>query len=259
MVFEIPKDHPRYFSLLEREKMVKAAHDGLLAPVALIAHGRGEAFDYLLGEKTIFSAKTAIKLSALALLAAKSPVISVNGNIAALVREELWELAQIIPCPLEVNIFYRTPERMTKLLSYLAHKDIEILGNNPDALIPGLSSERAKCTKKGIFNSDVILVPLEDGDRCEALRRMGKFVIVIDLNPFSRTARTASLTIVDNVTRCLKELIKELIFIKDNLEQFNLISVPEVNNSVLLEQAVAAIGERIELFKERQINNPNLD
>ena len=35
-----------------------------------------------------------------------------------------------------------------------------------------------------------ILVPLEDGDRCEALVNMGKTVVVIDLNPLSRSATT---------------------------------------------------------------------
>ena len=33
----------------------------------------------------------------------------------------------------------------------------------------------------GIYQSDVVLVPLEDGDRTEALISNGKFVITIDL------------------------------------------------------------------------------
>ena len=41
----IPKSHPRYESLLLREKMVEASKEGILADSALIAHGRGEAFD----------------------------------------------------------------------------------------------------------------------------------------------------------------------------------------------------------------------
>ena len=44
-------------------------------------------------------------------------------------------------------------------------------------------------------------MPLEDGDRCEALVAMGKTVLVVDLNPLSRTARTATVTIVDEVGR----------------------------------------------------------
>ena len=59
---------------------------------------------------------------------------------------------------------------------------------------------------KGIFSADVVLVPLEDGDRCQALVNMGKTVIAIDLNPLSRTARSATITIVDELTRALPHI-----------------------------------------------------
>ncbi len=45
---DIPASHPRRASLLRRKSLVDAAKLGLLADSALIAHGRGEAFDYLL-------------------------------------------------------------------------------------------------------------------------------------------------------------------------------------------------------------------
>ncbi len=48
----IPEDHPRYESLLSRDKIIKACKSGILADAGMIAHGRGEAFDYLIGEKT---------------------------------------------------------------------------------------------------------------------------------------------------------------------------------------------------------------
>ena len=247
---KIPKDHPRYASLLMRERLVEGQQEGLLAPVAAIAHGRGEAFDYLLGEKTGQSALNALKMSAKLLISAKNPVISVNGNTAVLARDEILDLALILNCPIEINIFYRTPERMAKLLTYFKNDDVEILGKNPDARIPNLSSERAKCTKNGIYSADVIFVPLEDGDRCEALIKMGKTVIAVDLNPFSRTARTASVTIVDNITRCvpvLTEMIKQA--------QTNP-SVIDVNftNADILTQAVDEIKERIDEFKK----NPSI-
>ena len=41
--------HPRYASLLMRRRLEIAAEKGMLADSAMIAHGRGEAFDYLLG------------------------------------------------------------------------------------------------------------------------------------------------------------------------------------------------------------------
>src|SRR5438477_302099 len=97
---KIPKSHQRYDSLMRRETLVRAWKAGIVVPEGLIAHGRGEAFDYLYG-------------------------------------------------------------------------------------------------------ADVVLVPLEDGDRAEALVRMEKVVISVDLNPFSRTTRTASIPVVDELSRAL--------------------------------------------------------
>ncbi|MEO2242285.1 MAG: hypothetical protein ABGX49_01320, partial [Candidatus Poseidoniia archaeon] len=81
---DIPQSHPRRASLLARQRLVDAAAAGLLADSALIAHGRGEAFDYLLGERTSDSARLAIREVAARLLAAERPVISVNGNTVVL-------------------------------------------------------------------------------------------------------------------------------------------------------------------------------
>ena len=50
---KIPDSHPRKKSLISRNKIVNGSNEGLLAESALIAHGRGEAFDYLLGEKLV--------------------------------------------------------------------------------------------------------------------------------------------------------------------------------------------------------------
>ncbi len=207
---EIPESHPRRNSLLSRQKLVDAQKKGMLADSALIAHGRGEAFDYLLGERTALGAEKATKEVVARLNAAKSPVISVNGNTVALAIEELLLLANKIGCPIEVNIYYRTPERMNALLSHIENVrsslgvDVQILGSQPDALIPNLEGPRAKCCSLGILNADAILVPLEDGDRCEALINMGKEVYVVDLNPLSRTARMATICIVDEISRVAK-------------------------------------------------------
>ena len=97
---------------------------------------------------------------------------------------------------------------------------IDALGENADDTIPGLSSERAKCCSEGIGSADVVLVPLEDGDRCEALVNMGKKVITIDLNPLSRTAQTAHITIVDELTRCLP-LLSDFIKEKKGFDSFD--------------------------------------
>jgi len=211
--FAADKSHPRYQSLLMRHRLEMAAKAGMLADSALIAHGRGEAYDYLLGEVTIPSAHDATMEALAHLQNADSAVISLNGNAIALAGKELMQLASLLKIPVEVNIFYRTPERMKALLSHLYEirdtnqLDVEILGENPDAKIPGLEGPRAKCCENGIYNSDVILVPLEDGDRCEALVAMGKVVLVIDLNPLSRSAKMGSVTIVDELSRVADNLL----------------------------------------------------
>jgi len=210
---EIPESHPRRNSLLSRQKLVEAQKKGMLADSALIAHGRGEAFDYLLGERTTLGAVNAAKEVVSRLNQAKNPVISVNGNTVALAIEELLLLANKIDCPIEVNIYYRTPERMNALLSHIESVrsslgvDVQILGSEPDGLIPNLEGPRAKCCSQGILNADAILVPLEDGDRCEALINMGKEVYVVDLNPLSRTARMATICIVDEISRAAKMML----------------------------------------------------
>ena len=203
----VPKSHPRYESLMKRDKLIEAYKTGMVAEAGMIAHGRGEAFDYLLGECTIPEAEEAEMVAAGLLLNAENPVISVNGNVAALCPEALAELAKAIPAKLEANLFYRTEERMKKVVKHLEEHGAEnVLGLVPDAQIPGLEHARGLCTKEGIFSADVILVPLEDGDRAQALRKMGKTTIVIDLNPLSRSARAASVTIVDEVTRAIPNI-----------------------------------------------------
>ena len=213
-----PNDHPRYKSLLAREKLVDASE--FVAKQGLIAHGRGEAFDYLLGEQTCLPALSAIKAAASALIEAKNPVISVNGNVVALAAREVARLSEISGAKVEVNLFHRTPERVAGLTKMMKKVGIDALGANADDKIPGLSSERAKCCSDGIGSADIVLVPLEDGDRCEALVKMGKKVITIDLNPLSRTAQTAHITIVDELTRCLP-LLSDFVKEKNGLDSFN--------------------------------------
>ncbi len=204
---EIPPTHPRYRSLKTRHLLVEAYEGGVLAPAGLIAHGRGEAFDYLLGEKTTPPAERAEKAAAAFLITAKNPVISVNGNTAVLAGEKVASLAGTTGAKVEVNLFYRTPERVKKVAEVLREKGVEnVLGLEPDFRIPGLDHARALCTKEGVGTADVILVPLEDGDRCQALREMGKTVVVVDLNPLSRTSMSASVSIVDEVSRALENI-----------------------------------------------------
>jgi 4-phosphopantoate--beta-alanine ligase len=208
---EVPPDHPRAESLRMRERLITKFKEGIVAYSGLIAHGRGEAFDYLMGEKTSKAALEAITAASALLLTATNPVISVNGNTAALAAEETVTLAQITHSKIEVNLFYRSKQRevaIAKLLEKAGAKEVLGIGKNASAKIPELSSERRRVDPNGILTADVVLVPLEDGDRTEALIKMGKKVITVDLNPLSRTAQAATITIVDNIVRVIPKLIE---------------------------------------------------
>lgn len=201
---EIPTDHPRHDSLVTRHRIEDGVETGLTSRQGLIAHGRGEAFDYLLGERTIESADEAARVAAAHLLRARHPVLSVNGNVAALCPEEMVDLAGTVGADLEVNLFGRTDERVRAIADHLRrHGASEVKGLAADERIPELSHERARVDSDGIYDADVVLVPLEDGDRAEALGAMGKTEIVIDLNPLSRSAQVAAVPIVDNIVRAV--------------------------------------------------------
>ncbi|WP_276253814.1 4-phosphopantoate--beta-alanine ligase [Halomontanus rarus] len=201
---DVPESHPRYESLLTRHRIEHGVEAGITSKQGLIAQGRGEAFDYLLGEETIPSADAAERAAAAQLLLADHPVLSVNGNVAALVPDELVELAAVVDAALEVNLFNRTDERMEAIADHLrAHGAEDVKGLAADARIPGLEHERGKVDADGIYEADVVLVPLEDGDRAAALGEMDKVEIVIDLNPASRSPRVATIPIVDNVIRAV--------------------------------------------------------
>ena len=193
---------------MTRDKLVAGVEAGITSQQGLIAHGRGEAFDYLIGERTLKSARRATEVAAAMLLAAKKPVLSVNGNVAALVAKEMVELSELLNAPLEVNIFYRTEERARRIKALLEKQGAnKVLGELRNAVIPGIEHARAKVDRDGLYSADVVLAPLEDGDRCEALVNMGKKVITIDLNPLSRTSKQASVSIVDDIERAMKNLI----------------------------------------------------
>jgi len=243
---KIPKSHPRYFSLMTREKVTQSMKKGLVHETGLIAHGRGEAFDYLIGEKTIRPAEEAEKIAAAALLCAKNPVISVNGNVVALTAKECISLAESIPAKLEINLFHKTDERVDKIVNTLKKQGAKkVYGATANAHIPGLNSDRGFCDKEGIFSADVVLVLLEDGDRCQALRNMGKIVIAIDLNPLSRTAKTASITIVDNVVRAIPNIKKWVIKLKDEDREVLEEMVKFWDNNKILKDVSSFISKRL--------------
>jgi 4-phosphopantoate--beta-alanine ligase len=208
---KISLNHPRFRSLETRERLVRGFQSGIVAQQGLIAHGRGEAFDYLFGEITPKSSRLATRAAVAFLLSAKNPVISINGNTAALVPRDIVKLARSIPAGLEVNLFHRSLARERRIASLLKHNGAkQVLGVDARARIRirGVASARRNVDAVGIGDADVVLIPLEDGDRAEALRKAGKAVIAIDLNPMSRTSRAATVTIIDNITRSIPELLR---------------------------------------------------
>jgi 4-phosphopantoate--beta-alanine ligase len=237
----IPPDHPRYRSLVTRERLAACAKKGVVAMEGLTAHGRGEAFDYLIGERTTDSARLAARTAAAMLLSARHPVISVNGNTAALASREIAALQKASGALVEVNLFHRTEERVAMIEKILTGAGSDIFSGEAERLLP-LTHDRAWCRREGIFSADVILVPLEDGDRCEALVAMGKQVIAIDLNPLSRTARHATLTIVDEVTRALPEITRTCTELSDDELQRLLATT---DNHYLLSEAIREITLRL--------------
>lgn len=249
----IPLEHPRSESLRIRERLIEHFREGVVATAGLIAHGRGEAFDYLIGEKTTKTASKAIKAAASALLTAERAVVSVNGNTAALVAEEIVELASVTNARIEVNLFYRSFERellIEKSLEKAGAHEVLGVGEDASATIPELGSERRRVDPRGILLADVVLVPLEDGDRTEALVKMGKTVIAIDLNPLSRTAQKATITIVDNVVRAIPKLVETARKLKQDVEKCHEI-LHNFDNEKNLSESLTLINERLSKLAEK--------
>lgn len=211
MIHKIPQTHPRASSLIIREKLVDGFRNGIVVPQGLIAHGRGEAFDYLLGEKTTKYAYEAEKAAVCLLLLSNNSIISVNGNTTVLCAKDLVTLSNVTKSRIEVNLFHKSRARTNAIASLLRKEDaFDVLGldNKSKTIIKRVSSNRKYVDKDGIMNSDTIFLALEDGDRTESLVRMGKKVISVDLNPLSRTAIASNITIIDNIVRAIPNMVK---------------------------------------------------
>ena len=256
---EIPDDHPRAESLRIRHKIIHGMERNVVAKAGLIAHGRGEAFDYLLGEETTPPARNAIKAAAAALLLSEYPVISVNGNSAALTPKEIVELSEVSGAKIEVNIFYRRPERLEaikKVLEEAGAKEVLGVGETADGEIPEISSVRRVVDRRGILIADTVLVPIEDGDRTQALRKIGKTVIAIDLNPLSRTAQLANITIVDNHIRCMPLLVEEVKRLKGLPKKELKKILEDYDNKKILGEVIELIRDRLTEIAKKGMNIP---
>ncbi len=241
---EIPESHPRHDSLRARERLVAGVENGLTSRHGLIAHGRGEAFDYLLGEQTTESADRAARAAAAHLLLATRPVISVNGNVAALAPEGVVDLARAADAAIEVNLFHRSPERVAAIAEHLRdHGAEEVLGEGADAYLEGLDHDRAVVAAEGIAAADAVVVPLEDGDRAAALDAAGKTEVVVDLNPLSRSAQVADVPVVDELTRALPAIATHARDLRDRPRSERETIVDEFDPDTALAAAERAIRE----------------
>jgi len=119
-----------------------------------------------------------------------------------------------------------------------------VLGRNQTARLPGIASDRTLCEREGVFSADIVLVPLEDGDRSEALVRAGKKVIVVDLNPLSRSSRAATVAVVDEVTRAIPNMTKAVPGLKRASERERVLAA--FDNAANLAKAVRFMGARLE-------------
>ena len=238
--------HPRFLSNFYRDLLSEGVNKGITSLQGLTAHGRGETFDYLIGEKTYSFARKSIEVSACLFLLSKYPVISVNGNTAILAGKELVKLSKLLHAPLEINLYHSSKLRERKIYSHLQ----KLGGTNilmPDKTkIKGVYSNRKMISMLGQKKADLVFVPLEDGDRTKALTLLGKKVITIDLNPLTRTAQDATITIVDNVVRALPLLTDAITRLRP-LSQIELQSkLNSYDNKKNLARALRFIRKRLD-------------
>jgi len=248
MKFNIPDSHPRARSMHIRERLIDGFDNGLVAKAGLIAQGRGECFDYLLGEKTQPFAEKAIEAACAMILLAEHPVFSLNGNVAALCPDDVVELSETAQMPMEINLFYRTKEREDALLKHMVEhgaKEVLGIGDDETVQIQELQSERRIVSKKGIYIADVVFVPLEDGDRTEALVESGKKVITVDLNPLSRTPKKAQISIIDNIIRTVPLMTQRIHEMKKYSEKQLQKIIESYDNKKILHESLQCIISRL--------------
>ncbi|MCE7741961.1 MAG: phosphopantothenate/pantothenate synthetase [Candidatus Heimdallarchaeota archaeon] len=258
MKLDVPENHPRAQSLRIRERIIDGMHKNIVAEAGLIAHGRGEAFDYLIGEETPNFAEEQQQAAVALILRAQKPVFSVNGNVASLCPNEIVEISELLNIPLEVNLFYRREERAKIVADKLVEAGAEeVLGVDPEyhKQISELTHSRRVVDKRGIYSADVVFVPLEDGDRTMALRKLGKQVITVDLNPLSRTSIWSSITIVNNIVRSIPEMIE----IGHKLKGLSLDQLSEILNSYdndkSLRESLEYISNRLKTLSKTSLKN----
>ena len=86
---------------------------------------------------------------------------------------------------------------------------------------------------------------IEDGDFPYGLKKLGKNVIAVDLNPLSRTSRDSDITIVDNLVRVFPTLDRYMEeFKRSDLESLKTI-LENYDNKYILHEVLKYIVRRI--------------
>jgi 4-phosphopantoate--beta-alanine ligase len=126
---------------------------------------------------------------------------------------------------------------------YKDHGYKEILGSLDDDIeyLNEIKNSRSSASKTGIYSADTILIPLEDGDRAEILKKSGKNIITIDLNPLSRTSKMSDVSIMDNIVRAVPFMTKIAEDLKTQDKEILMELVNEYDNDENLKESLEQI------------------
>ena len=252
--YRLPKSHPRYKSLYYRDLLADGVKRGVTSLQGLTAHGRGEAFDYLLEERTCHFAQKATEAAASLFLLSDYPVLSINGNTTMLAAKEFISLAKILGAPIEINLFHFSVKRIKQIAVHLKKLGATKILLPDGGILPKVESARRMISKEGQVKADTVFVPLEDGDRTGALIAMDKRVITVDLNPLSRTARSATITIVDNIVRTMPILIETTDAYKKKSDKWLQAKLDNYDNQLVLSEAILTIRKNLTALSKHSVS-----
>ena len=92
---------------------------------------------------------------------------------------------------------------------------------------------------------------MEDGDRTEALKKLGKKIIAVDLNPLSRTSIWADITIIDNIIRVMPQMIEVSKELKKKDKQTLKSILEKYNNKNTIQEALNYIIKYLKSQKNK--------
>ena len=126
---------------------------------------------------------------------------------------------------------------------YRDHGYKDILGTLDDDIeyLNDIKNNRASASKTGIYTADTILIPLEDGDRAEILKKSGKNIITIDLNPLSRTSKMSDVSIMDNIVRAIPFMTKIAKDLKTQDKKVLMDMINDFDNEENLKESIEQI------------------